>query len=124
MSLLTAGRALLASAGSAQRELAVEVLAPTRVENPHFPDQFTLDWDNPIVVDTVNGVRQPVTEEAAVRLGLTSLVDVRALYLDPVDLTPEARVRVDGEVYRVRDVKAYASHVEAVVERVAEGASP
>lgn len=106
---------------TSERRLTVEVLAPTMVANPYFPGEETPDWDNPTVAATVAGVLQPVNEETATRMGLTARTDVRALYADVVTLDPEGRVRVSGSVWRVMEVQHYATHTEAVIERLADG---
>src|SRR5690606_21955186 len=81
----------------------------------------TPSWDDPIEGDAVGGILQPVSEETATRMGLTARTDVRALYADTVTLDPEGRVRVDGSVWRVREVQHYATHTEAVIERLGDG---
>lgn len=121
MTLLQAGRALLTTVGATQRHLQVEVLAPTMVENPHFPGQDTPSWDDPTVTATVAGVLQPVSEETATRMGLAARTDVKSLFADVVTLDPEGRVRISSSQWRVMEVQHYATHTEAVIERLANG---
>ena len=121
MTLLQAGRALLTTVGATQRHLQVEVLAPTMVGNPHFPGEETPSWDDPTVTATVAGVLQPVSEETATRMGLTARTDVRTLYADATTLDPEGRVRIAGSQWRVMEAQHYATHTEAVIERLANG---
>lgn len=121
MTLLQAGRGLLKAVGASQRHLTVEVLAPTMVENPHFPGEKTPSWDDPTVTATVAGVLQPVSEETATRMGLAARTDVKSLFADVVTLDPEGRVRIDSVQWRVMEVQHYATHTEAVIERLANG---
>lgn len=98
----------------------IEVLAPKVITNPHFPDDTTVDWTQPTVEDTVPGELQPLGEKAAERLGLTGLEGHQQLFLARSPLAPMQRVRVKGETaqHSVVEVRAWRSHVEAVIKAV------
>lgn len=121
VTLLQSGRALLKAVGAAQRDLVVEVLAPTMVSNPHFPGEETPSWETPTVTATVGGNLQPVREDTATRMGLSARTDVRELFTDVTTLDPEGRVRISNQQWRVMEVQHYATHTEAVVERLSNG---
>lgn len=106
--------------GASQRALVVQVLAPTMVENPHFPGEETPSWDEPTVTATVAGTLQPVSEETATRMGLASRTDVKTLYADVTTLDPQGRVRISGSQWLVLEVRHWATHTEAIIERLAD----
>lgn len=120
MTLLGAGRGLLAAVGASQRALVVQVLAPVMVSNPHFPGEETPSWVEPTVTATVAGTLQPVSEETATRMGLASRTDVKTLYCDATTLDPQGRVRISGSQWLVLEVRHWASHTEAIIERLAD----
>lgn len=106
---------------TSERHLTVEVLAPKMVANPYFPGEETPDWSDPTVAATVAGVLQPVSEETATRMGLASRSDVKTLYCDATTLDPQGRVRISGSQWLVLEVRHWASHSEAIIERLADG---
>ena len=119
--MIAAGRTLLAAVGRWNRVVTVTPLSPRMVENPHFPGQFTPSWDDPIEGDAVGGILQPVSEETATRMGLASRSDVKTLYCDATTLDPQGRVRISGSHWLVLEVRHWASHTEAIIERLADG---
>ena len=105
----------------AKAPTSIEVLAPKVITNPNFPDQTTIDWAQATVEDTVPGDLQPLGENAAERLGLTGVEGYQQLFLSRSPLVPMQRVRVAGETaqHSVEELRAWRSHVEAVVKAVA-----
>lgn len=117
--MITAGRALLTAVGKSMRTTSVKVLKPVVVTNPHFPGESTLTWTGATTAATINGLLQPLTAEAAQKAGLTARTGMWALHTDPYNLSPEGRVRIATQDYRVVSADVYASHTEAVIEEVA-----
>lgn len=118
MSLLTAGRALLAAIGASERTLTVQVLAPTVTANANHPTQAQVSWVTPTVTATVAGNLQPAGATALERVGAVGKRGMHELFTDPTTLTPEGRVRIASQQYRVIQAWAYHSHTHAVVEEV------
>lgn len=98
--------------------VAVEVLEPVLVINPHYPSQSSVDWSDPLVAETVQGSLQPASTETVMQAGLDAKREWWNLYTDPVTITPEGRVRVLTVTYRVTRVRLFPSHTEALVERI------
>jgi hypothetical protein len=125
--MMTAGRALLTAVGASMRTTSVKVLKPTVVTNPNFPGESSVTWDAATVTATINGILQPVTTDAMRRAGaqaeskagMIARAGWWTLHTDPYNLSPEGRVRIGTQDYRIVSVDAYATHTEAVIEEVA-----
>lgn len=117
--MMTAGRALLAAVGKSMRSTSVKVLKPTVVTNPNFPGESSVTWAGAGTTATINGILQPLTAEAMTRAGITARAGLWTLHTDPYNLSPEGRVRIASQDYRIVSVDAYATHTEAVIEEVA-----
>lgn len=116
--MIAAGRSMLAAVGTDQRTTTVTPLEPEVIENPNFPGQTTISWDNPTEGTPVAGLIQPVRAETAVRLSITSLSRTWEVHTDPLDIQPEGRVRIASTDYEVLEARHWVSHSELVVSEL------
>jgi hypothetical protein len=118
MTLFQAGRGLLASVATANRELTVQILKPAVIQNPNYPSETTLNWNAATISTTVKGNLQPAGTRAVERVGQTGKQGLHELFTDPVTLTPHGRVRIGSRDYLVLDVREHHTHTHAIVEEV------
>lgn len=116
--MLDAARALLRTTTKDERDVTVEILTPGIDTNPYLPGETTIDWANPIVVARTEGNLQPASTKALERTGRIGKVGVYDLHTNPVQVEPEGRVRIQGQLYRVLDARILPTHSELVVETV------
>src|SRR5690606_23524167 len=109
---------MLAAVGTNQRTTTGTPLSPEVIENPNFPGQTTIGWDNPTEGTPVAGLIQPVRAETAVRLSIASLSSVWEVHTDPLDIQPEGRVRIGASDYEVLEARHWVSHTELVVNEL------